>query len=425
MKNKLTNNLGMRVLAVVIAILIWIIVVNVSDPIIDSTYSGIPVEIVNTDAISKQNKTYEVLNDTDNITVTISAKRSINDLLGRDNIRATADLSNLDMEKGTVRIKLETNKYNDKIESIKGKTDTLEIAIENLQKKQFAITSQVNGDPVDGYVIGDTVLDQNVVTVQGPESIVSKIDKAVVEASVAGMTASISTTSTIRYYDEKGNVLDSSRLSGNISSVNLKVDILSTKSLGFRFYTSGNLANDYSLSGDITSDIDEVTVAGKSNVLSGISAITIPAAAIDLEGKKDTFTITLDVTKYLPDNVSLVDNDFDGKITVTVPIEKMETKDITVSKSNISVTGYDSEEQGITLMGGDYVLGIKGLSSDLSDVKKDSIKGVVSIEEYLDNNGLTRLKAGTYNLPIQFELPSGIVATKEKNTIECRVRDLE
>ena len=425
MKNKLTNNLGMRVLAVVIAILIWIIVVNVSDPIIDSTYSGIPVEIVNADVISKQNKTYEVLNDTDSIAVTISAKRSINDLLGRDNIRATADLSNLDMEKGTVRIKLETNKYNDKIESIKGKTDTLEVAIENLQKKQFAITSQVNGEPVDGYVIGDTVLDQNVVTVQGPESIVSKIDKAVVEASVAGMAASISTTSTIRYYDEKGNVLDASRLSGNISSVNLKVDILSTKTLGFRFYTSGNLASDYSLAGDITSDIDQITVAGKSNVLSGISAITIPAAAIDLEGKKDTFTITLDVTKYLPDNVSLVDKDFDGKITVTVPIEKMETKDVTVPKSNISVTGYDSEKQSITLMGGDYVLGIKGLSSDLSDVKKDSIKGVVSIEDYLENKGLTQLKAGTYEIPVQFELPSGVFTKKETNTIECRVRDLE
>lgn len=425
MKNKLTNNLGMRVLAVVIAILIWIIVVNVSDPIIDSTYSGIPVEIVNADAISKQNKTYEVLNDTDSIAVTISAKRSINDLLGRDNIRATADLSNLDMEKGTVRIKLETNKYNDKIESIKGKTDTLEVAIENLQKKQFAITSQVNGEPVDGYVIGDTVLDQNVVTVQGPESIVSKIDKAVVEASVAGMAASISTTSIIRYYDAKGNALDASRLSGNISSVNLKVDILSTKSLGFRFYTSGNLASDYSLAGDITSDIDEITVAGKSNVLSGISAITIPAAAIDLEGKKDTFTITLDVTKYLPDNVSLVDKDFDGKITVTVPIEKMETKDVAIPKSNISVTGYDSEKQSISLMGGDYVLGIKGLSSDLSDVKKDSIKGVVSIEDYLENKGLTQLKAGTYEIPVQFELPSGVFATKENNTIECRVRDLE
>lgn len=425
MKNKMTNNLGIRVLAVVIAILIWIIVVNVSDPIIDSTYSGIPVEIVNADAISKQNKTYEVLNDTDNITVTISAKRSINDLLGRDNIRAIADLSNLDMEKGTVRIKLETNKYNDKIESIKGKTDTLEVAIENLQKKQFAITSQVNGDPVDGYVIGDTVLDQNVVTVQGPESIVSKIDKAVVEASVAGMVASISTTSTIRYYDAKGNVLDASRLSGNISSVNLKVDILSTKSLGFRFYTSGNPADDYSLSGDITADIDEITVAGKSNVLSGISAITIPASAIDLEGKKETFTVTLDILKYLPDNVSVVDKDYDGKITVTVPIEKMETKDITIPKANISVTGYDSEKQSITLMGGDYVLGIKGLSADLDNVKPDSIKGVVSVEDYLADKGLARLKEGTYELPVKFELPTGIFTAKEINTIECRVRDLE
>ena len=77
MKKKLTNNLGMRILAVVIAVLIWIIVVNVSDPIIESTYSGIPVEIINADTITKQNKTYDVLNDTDSISVTISAKRSI------------------------------------------------------------------------------------------------------------------------------------------------------------------------------------------------------------------------------------------------------------------------------------------------------------------------------------------------------------
>ena len=121
----------------------------------------------------------------------------------------------------------------------------------------------------------------------------------------------------------------------------------------------------------------------------------------------------------------MVDKDFDGKITVTVPIEKMETKDVTVLKSNISVTGYDSEKQSITLMGGDYVLRIKGLSSDLSDVKKDSIKGVVSIEDYLENKGLTQLKAGTYEIPVQFELPSGVFTKKETNTIECRVRDLE
>ena len=54
----------MRVLAVVIAILIWIIVVNVSDPIIDSTYSGIPVEIVNAD----YERTWSVIDNLKRIT---------------------------------------------------------------------------------------------------------------------------------------------------------------------------------------------------------------------------------------------------------------------------------------------------------------------------------------------------------------------
>ncbi|MCI5959202.1 MAG: CdaR family protein [Lachnospiraceae bacterium] len=425
MKKKLTNNLGMRILAVVIAILIWIIVVNVSDPIIESTYSGIPVEIINADTITKQNKTYDILNDTDSISVTLSAKRSISDLLGRDNIKATADLANLDMEKGTVRIKLETNKYNDKIESIKAKNDILEVSIENLMRKQFAITSQVNGEPSDGYVIGDTVLDQNVVTVQGPESIVSQIDKAVVEASVAGMSTSISTTSTIRYYDADGNQLDSARLSGNISSVNLKVDVLATKMLGFRFNTTGELDPDYAIAGDITSDIDEVLVAGKSSIVTNTSAIAIPASAIDIEGKRETFSLTIDVTKYLPDTLKLIDEDFDGKITVTVPIEKMQSKEVEVAKSNITISGYDEDTQTVALVGTGINVGIKGLAADIQDMKKNAIKGEIDVASYMEDNNLTELKPGVYNFPVQLTLPDGIQTVRETYTAECRVKNID
>ena len=415
----------MRILAVVIAILIWIIVVNVSDPIIESTYSGIPVEIINADTITKQNRTYDILNDTDSISVTLSAKRSISDLLGRDNIKATADLANLDMEKGTVRIKLETNKYNDKIESIKAKNDILEVSIENLMRKQFAITSQVNGEPSDGYVIGDTVLDQNVVTVQGPESIVSQIDKAVVEASVAGMSTSISTTSTIRYYDADGNQLDSARLSGNISSVNLKVDVLATKMLGFRFNTTGELDPDYAIAGDITSDIDEVLVAGKSSIVTNTSAIAIPASAIDIEGKRETFSLTIDVTKYLPDTLKLIDEDFDGKITVTVPIEKMQSKEVEVAKSNITISGYDEDTQTVALVGTGINVGIKGLAADIQDMKKNAIKGEIDVASYMEDNNLTELKPGVYNFPVQLTLPDGIQTVRETYTAECRVKNID
>lgn len=416
----------LKIVAVIVAALIWMIVVNVSDPIIDSTYSNVQVEILNADLITKSNRTYEVLDDTNTITVTITAKRSINDLLGKDNIKATADMSELDEAAGTIRIRLETTKYNDKIESIKSKTDSVEVKIEDLLKKQFSITPVVNGDPVEGYVTGDVTLDQNVVTVQGPESVVSKIDHATAEASIAGMSGSISTTSAIRYYDEDGEQVDSSRLTGNINSVSIQVELLATKSLPLKFNTTGTPAEDYGLDGEITCDYEEITVAGKTSVLANLSAITIPASAIDIEGRSESFTLTLDLTKYLPDNVQLADSDFDGKITVNVPIGQMETATVQVPKDQITITGLDDDKQTAELSGsGDTIeVTVKGMPDDLKELDAESITGTAMIGRYMERRSVTSLKEGTYDIPLELELPEGI--TMEGTVmVTCRITDAE
>lgn len=425
-KNKLTDNLFLKIVAVIVAALIWIVVVNVSDPIIDSTYSNVQVEILNADLIAKNNQTYEVLGGTNTISVTITAKRSINDLLGKENIKATADMAELDEETGTIRIRLETTKYNDKIESIKSKTDYLEVNIEDLMKKQFSITPVINGDPVEGYVTGDVTLDQNVVTVQGPESIVSQIDHATAEASIAGMSGSISTTSTIRYYNEEGEQVDASRLTGNINSVSIQVELLATKSLPLKFTVTGTPAEDYGLDGEITSDYEEVMVAGKTSVLANLSAITIPASAIDVEGRNESFTLTLDLNRYLPDNIRLADPDFDGKITVNVPIGQMETAIVQIPKENITITGLDEEKQQAALTGGGDTVEVtlKGMPDDLEKLDAADITGTAMIERYMERRGISSIKEGTYDIPLELELPEGITA-EGSITVECRVRDVE
>ena len=43
MKKRLTNNLGLKVLAFLIAAFMWLIVVNIDDPITDKTYTNISV----------------------------------------------------------------------------------------------------------------------------------------------------------------------------------------------------------------------------------------------------------------------------------------------------------------------------------------------------------------------------------------------
>lgn len=417
-KNKLTDNLFLKIMAVIVAVLVWIIVVNVSDPIIDASYSGVQVEILNADVISDKNQTYEVLNGSNTISVTITAKRSINDLLGKENIKATADMEELDESNGTIRIHLETNKYNDKIESIKSKTDAVEVKIEDLMKKQFSIVPVINGEPVEGYVTGDITLEQNVVTVQGPESIVSQIDHATAEASIAGMSGSISTTSIIRYYNADGEQLSSSRLSGNISAVSIKVELLATKTLPLKFNTTGTPAEGYGLSDELVADTQEVLVAGKASTLANLSSITIPGTAIDLEGRDETFSVKVDLKKYLPDNIQLAESDFDGEVTVKVTISKMETMTIDIPKENIAISGLDeTKRKGSIIAPQDVVtVTLEGLPDDLAQIDEADVKGVVTVEKDQE---------GTYYLPVELELPDGVTVKNSELTVECRIRDIK
>lgn len=426
-KNKITDNLFLRILAVVVAILVWVIVVNVSDPIIESTYTGIQVEILNADLISEKDQTYQVVNGSNTITVTVMAKRSINDLLSRENIRATADMQDLNEEKGTIRIRLETNKYNDKIESITSKTDYVEVEIEDLLRRQFSITPVINGEPVEGYVTGEITLDQNVVSVQGPASIISQIDHVTAEASIAGMSGSISTTSMLRYYDAAGNQLDAYRLSGNISAVSIKVELLATKVLPITFSASGTPAEGYGLNGEVTADVKEIKVAGRATQLANLSSINIPASAVDATDKEETFIVTVDITKHLPDNIVLVEEGgFDGKVSVTVGIEPLVTRTIEVPKENFTITGLNTQEQrgSITETSSTISLSIKGLARDLEGINPANLRGVLSVASYMNERNMTSIREGVYDIPLKLELPEGISLEEEDFTIECRIRKI-
>ena len=118
MKNRLTKNWGLKLASFLFAAVLWVVVTNINDPIELIRFSNIPVTIINGDLITERGQIYEVLDNTDMIdNVIIYAPRSVIDTLSESNVVAVADmeeLSSLD----TIAIKLSTNKYNNKIESI-------------------------------------------------------------------------------------------------------------------------------------------------------------------------------------------------------------------------------------------------------------------------------------------------------------------
>ena len=53
-KYKFTDNLGLKIIAVIFAAFLWLIVVNLDNPVSTQTFSEVPVTIINEDIFYRQ-----------------------------------------------------------------------------------------------------------------------------------------------------------------------------------------------------------------------------------------------------------------------------------------------------------------------------------------------------------------------------------
>ena len=202
MKHKITKNWGLKLVSFLFAVMLWVIVTNINDPISPLRVYNIPVNIKNAELITDKGQIYEVLDGTDVLdAVTIRAPRSVIDTLDASNVIAEADMNDL-TSLNTITIKLYTNKYNDKLESIKGNIDSVKLNIEDKQIRSFPIRPNVTGQVTDGYLVSNVSTDQNLIRVSGPQSVISQIAKAQAEVDISGFTSNIGTDSDIRLYNE-------------------------------------------------------------------------------------------------------------------------------------------------------------------------------------------------------------------------------
>ena len=91
--SKIFNNIGLKILAVMFSALLWLISVNINDPVDTEVYRNIPVEMENTSLLTDEGMTYEVLDDTDRVTVTVRANWSVLENINASDVTATADFS--------------------------------------------------------------------------------------------------------------------------------------------------------------------------------------------------------------------------------------------------------------------------------------------------------------------------------------------
>lgn len=403
MKKKLTDNLGLKILAVIVSFVLWLIVINIEDPSTPKVFYDIPVQVINADTITSEGKVYEVLEGTNFINVTVTASRSVIDDLEDSNIVAVADMSEISFN--NVPITITSNKYSTQIESIVSPTTNLKINIENLKKVQLVISAITSGEPADGYILGDVKTDQNLVRLSGPESVISQIAKAVATIDVAGMTSDISTKVDLKLYDANDQLVDTSSVTKNIDSVNVTVNILGTKTVPLAYTAMGVPAEGYALTGEITSTPEQITIAGKQDVLAGITQIDIPQEALNVTGHSIDMTTLVNVFDYLPSGVISGNSSFNGKANVVVHIEKESEKVVELTKQKIDIINLPEGFESSFILEEPLEVNLVGLESVIDSINVTTLTGTIDIAQMMTELGIEELTEGEYDVLLSMELP--------------------
>lgn len=425
MKNKLTRNWGLKLGSFIFAAILWLIVTNINDPVGTFRVYNVPVQIQNADLITNSGQIYEVLDNTDVIdVVTISAKRSIIDLLDENNIVAVADMNDL-TSLNTIIIRLSTNKYNDKLESITGNIDSVKLNIENKMTKTLQLKTATTGTVKDGYIVGETTTEQNLVEITGPESIISQIKRASATVNVSGFTSNIDTDAVVHLYDENDNEILSSSIVKNINKVRINVDILQTKTIPVNLNVTGTPARGYQATGEVVSTKDSVVIAGKAKAIENINSIDIPETVLDISGAVESLDKIINLNDYLPDGVTLAEEGFQGRIQVTVTVEQEIELPVTMPVNRIHLINVpEGCEAKITEESDTYSLTLVGLAQDIEAVNTDAIIAAVDVTAYMESRGMENISEGAYMMELVFNLDE-TVSLKETVRVEVNVTEVE
>lgn len=403
---KITNNFGLKLLAAVCAFVLWIVVINIDNPVVVQTFTT-SVTAENTEYLTEQNKYFEVLNGKNTVTFNVSGERSVLSEMENTDFSATADMEKIEYsEDGICRVpvSITPTRYTNKV-TVTSKKLYLEVVLEDLGTCQKVITANTKGAVADGCALGDIeVVGSNLLKISGPSSIVSQIDSVTATINVEGVSADVTDSVVPVLYDSEGNVIDTTKLKMSLSTVAVSAKVLSTKDVALEFATVGDVAEGYVMTG-IECPLETIRIKGESATLNTVNKISIPAEVLDVTDIEDDLTVTVDISSYLPADTSLVLAS-DAKIEVTVKVELMLSKTFDVPVKNLLVTnlreGYLLEFDEDTVE-----VRVSGPDSVVSELTAKNITGT------LDASGIG---TGSHQLTVELDLADYCQMTEKVKT---------
>lgn len=405
MKRLLTNNLGLKLLSIISAVMLWLIIVSINDPVIYQDFTGIRVTMLNEDAVTDKDKVYRIEDNSDIISIKVRAKRSELQKLSSEDFTATADMEKNIKFDNLVGIEVTCNSLNVRTTDITKSRENVVISIEDASSEQFNVGVNQSGTEGEGYKVGTAVPEQSLIQISGPASVIAEIARVEVDLNVTGFTTDQIKNCAIKILDSDNNQIDTTYLeyNGKTTGMNVHVTMFKKKKVRLRVDYTGTPGEGYSFK-ELTFKPETLEIAGTEEDIADLREISIPGEAVNIDGITEDTQINVDVTRYLPENIRL-GNERDASIAVEVTLEKKQGKTVRIPVSDIELKNVP---QGLEV---DFdklkeiEIIVMGTSAELAELDESEILAGLDLDGYS--------RVGTYKKALDVELPEAYSLMQE------------
>lgn len=390
MREKLLNNLGLKLLACFLAIVIWITIINVIDPSDSKTITGLQVDFLNEETLTSLGYTFNVLEGSVISINVVGPTTVVNNLVASD-FYASADFSTISPLSDYVDIDVRCTKNSISLDNVKitPRTTAVRINIENRESITADVEVELVGEPAAGYTTGDYDVSPMAIKITGAESIIESIDRVVAEYDVEGASLDINDNVALKLYDADGNTINISDLVLSKDAVRIKVPLLVRKVVPVNYVSSGTVKEGYKVA-KFTYSVENIVIAGTQAAVDAINSIDIPAEAIDISDLSEDMNYTIRISHYVPTTVKVIS---EAVSEVTVSVEPLVTKEISISTKNITLVN-NNVALNYSFARDTLRVVYSGLSEDIEKITSENIVATADV---------SGLPTGSSNVKIKFE----------------------
>ena len=374
LKVSVTRNLPWKIAALLLAVLLWVLILNAIDPV-RSFQVELPLTFRN-DSLLETDLAHvhiENLNDLRNRRVTVTIRgnsRTIEDL--RPQLVAYIDFSithliaNAAANDGSIIMTVHVAGYGGDVDRIATSPSSVPMVLDTIITDYFDVEVVTNGEVDDDYFLqteGITVSPMRL-PITGPARLLQTIDRLVIDVNVNDLASTYALAEQTAQPVNAFNLSITSPYLTNSSTVHVEVPVYRRANLWiFEPTAQGAPPTGFGVYGASVTPLF-FEVAGSPDAIAGLSAVRLtPVSAGLINYSTEDVHVYFDIRDYLPEGVFLTNPEYHiGRIDVI--IEPFVWRDFTISRYDIQVLGMSPNT---TILTDSITIRVTGLLSVMYD----------------------------------------------------------